>query len=243
MKVLIIEDDRPTAMSLQLLLESDGIKYDTAHLGEEGLQISKVYNGNYDLIILDLMLPDINGYEVLLRLRNNKIKTPVMILSGLTNSEQKVKGFGFGADDYVTKPFDRSELLARIHAIVRRSKGYSESVIRFDQVAINIDTRTVEVNSQPLHLTSKEYAILELLAMRKGTVLTKEMFLNHLYGGIDEPELKIIDVFVCKLRKKLSDAAGGRNYIETVWGRGYMLRENPVDADPIENVMDDAVAN
>jgi two-component system cell cycle response regulator CtrA len=171
------------------------------------------------------MLPDIDGYEVLLRLRSAKVKIPILILSGLSGSEQKIKGLGFGADDYLTKPFNRGELIARIQAIVRRSKGHSESVIRFDKVCVNLDNRTVEVESKPVHLTSKEYAILELLSMRKGTVLTKEMFLNHLYGGIDEPELKIIDVFICKLRKKLYDASNGRNYIETVWGRGYMLRE------------------
>ncbi|MEI6187980.1 MAG: response regulator transcription factor, partial [Alphaproteobacteria bacterium] len=180
---------------------------------------------DYDLIILDLMLPDIDGYEVLLRLRSAKVKIPILILSGLSGSEQKIKGLGFGADDYLTKPFNRGELIARIQAIVRRSKGHSESVIRFDKVCVNLDNRTVEVDAKTVHLTSKEYAILELLSMRKGTVLTKEMFLNHLYGGIDEPELKIIDVFICKLRKKLYDASGGRNYIETVWGRGYMLRE------------------
>ena len=171
------------------------------------------------------MLPDIDGYEVLLRLRSAKVKIPILILSGLSGSEQKIKSLGFGADDYLTKPFNRGELIARIQAIVRRSKGHSESVIRFDKVCVNLDNRTVEVDAKTVHLTSKEYAILELLSMRKGTVLTKEMFLNHLYGGIDEPELKIIDVFICKLRKKLYDASGGRNYIETVWGRGYMLRE------------------
>ncbi len=223
MRVLLIEDDKTTARSIELALASEGIVCDTAELGEEGLEIGKLYE--YCLIILDLMLPDIDGYEVLLRLRSAKVKIPILILSGLSGSEQKIKGLGFGADDYLTKPFNRGELIARIQAIVRRSKGHSESVIRFDKVCVNLDNRTVEVDSKTVHLTSKEYAILELLSMRKGTVLTKEMFLNHLYGGIDEPELKIIDVFICKLRKKLYDASGGRNYIETVWGRGYMLRE------------------
>jgi two-component system cell cycle response regulator CtrA len=223
MRVLLIEDDNVTARSIELALASEGIVCDTAELGQEGIEIGKLYD--YDLIILDLMLPDIDGYEVLLKLRSAKVKVPVLILSGLSGVEQKIKGLGFGADDYLTKPFNRGELIARIQAIVRRSKGHSESVIKFDKVCINLDNRTVEVDGKIVHLTSKEYAILELLSMRKGTVLTKEMFLNHLYGGIDEPELKIIDVFVCKLRKKLFEASGGMNYIETVWGRGYMLKD------------------
>ncbi len=223
MRVLLIEDDPSTARSVELALAAEGIICDTAELGEEGLEIGKLYD--YDIIILDLMLPDIDGYEVLLRLRSAKVKIPILILSGLSSIDQKIKGLGFGADDYLTKPFNRGELIARIQAIVRRSKGHSESVIRFDKVAINLDTRGVEVDSKIVKLTNKEYAILELLAMRKGTVLTKEMFLNHLYGGMDEPEIKIIDVFVCKLRKKLADASDGTNYIETVWGRGYMLKD------------------
>ena len=227
MRVLLVEDDNSTAMSVQLALASEGIICDACSLGQEGLEVGKLYD--YDLIILDLILPDIDGYEVLQRLRSAKVKIPVLILSGLSGAEQKIKGLGFGADDYLTKPFNRGELVARIQAIVRRSKGHSESVLRFDKVTLNLDTRIVEIDSTPVHLTSKEYAILELLAMRRGAVLTKEMFLNHLYGGIDEPELKIIDVFVCKLRKKLADASGGTNYIETVWGRGYMLKEFPME--------------
>lgn len=227
MRVLLVEDDHSTASSIELALASEGIICDVCQLGQEGLEVGKIYD--YDLIILDLILPDIDGYEVLLRLRSAKVKIPVLILSGLSSADQKIKGLGFGADDYLTKPFNRGELIARIQAIVRRSKGHSESVLRFDKVTVNLDTRIVEVDSTPVHLTSKEYAILELLAMRRGTVLTKEMFLNHLYGGIDEPELKIIDVFVCKLRKKLSDSSGGTNYIETVWGRGYMLKEYPME--------------
>ena len=225
MRVLLVEDDASTARSIELALASEGIICDKSELGEEGLEVGKIYD--YDLIILDLILPDMDGFEVLLRLRSAKVKVPVLILSGLSGPDQKIKGLGFGADDYLTKPFNRGELIARIQAIVRRSKGHSESVLRFDKVKINLDTRIVEVDGTPVHLTSKEYAILELLAMRRGTVLTKEMFLNHLYGGIDEPELKIIDVFVCKLRKKLSEASSGTNYIETVWGRGYMLKEFP----------------
>ena len=223
MRVLLVEDDASTARSIELALASEGIVCDTADLGEEGLEIGKIYD--YDIIILDLMLPDLDGYEVLRRFRAAKVKTPILILSGLSAPDQKIKGLGFGADDYLTKPFNKGELIARIQAIVRRSKGHSESIIRTGKLAVNLDTRTVTIDEDIIHLTSKEYGILELLSLRKSSTLTKEMFLNHLYGGIDEPELKIIDVFVCKLRKKLSDASGGENYIETVWGRGYVLKD------------------
>jgi two-component system cell cycle response regulator CtrA len=192
-------------------------------LGEEGIDLAKLYD--YDLILLDLNLPDMNGHEVLRQLRLARVETPILILSGSDDSENKLKGFGFGADDYMTKPFHREELVARIHAIIRRSKGHAQSVIRTGEINVNLDAKTVDVNGQMVHLTGKEYQMLELLSLRKGTTLTKEMFLNHLYGGMDEPELKIIDVFICKLRKKLAEATGGHNHIETVWGRGYVLRE------------------
>ncbi|MFL5175923.1 MAG: response regulator transcription factor CtrA [Microvirga sp.] len=223
MRVLLIEDDASVAASVELMLKSENFNTYTTDLGEEGVDLGKLYD--YDIILLDLNLPDMSGYEVLRSLRVAKVKTPILILSGMAGIEDKVKGLGFGADDYLTKPFHKDELVARIHAIVRRSKGHSESVIKTGKLTVNLDTRTVEVENQPLHLTGKEYGILELLSLRKGTTLTKEMFLNHLYGGMDEPELKIIDVFICKLRKKLSLACGGANYIETVWGRGYVLRE------------------
>ena len=223
MRVLLVEDDTTVARSIELMLRGEGYIVDSTDLGEDGLEIGKLYD--YDIIILDLMLPDIDGYEVLRRLRAARITTPILILSGLTELDHKLKGLGFGADDYLTKPFDRRELVARLQAIVRRSKGHSDSVIRTGRLTVNLDTRTVEIDNQPLHLTGKEYGILELLSLRKGTTLTKEMFLNHLYGGMDEPELKIIDVFVCKLRKKLANATNGENYIETVWGRGYVLRD------------------
>ena len=228
MRVLLIEDDSATARGIELMLETEKFNTYTTDLGEEGLDLGKLYD--YDIILLDLNLPDMHGYVVLKRLRSSKIETPILILSGMSEPDDKVKGLGFGADDYLTKPFDRRELVARIHAIVRRSKGHSQSVINTGKLTINLDTKAVEVEGQRLHLTGKEYAMLELLSLRKGTTLTKEMFLNHLYGGMDEPELKIIDVFICKLRKKLANASEGRNFIETVWGRGYVLRE-PHEAD------------
>ena len=223
MRVLLVEDDPATSKSIQMMLEGSGIVVDSTDLGEDGLEIGRLYE--YDLIILDLMLPDMNGLEVLRRLRDSKIDTPVLILSGLDGPDKKIKGLRTGADDYLTKPFDKGELMARVQAIVRRSQGHSQSIIKTGKLAVNLDARTVEVDGRILHLTGKEYGILELLSLRKGTTLTKEMFLNHLYNGIDEPELKIIDVFICKLRKKLATATDGDNYIETVWGRGYVLRD------------------
>ncbi|WP_340108728.1 response regulator transcription factor CtrA [Pikeienuella sp. HZG-20] len=223
MRVLLIEDDQSTSRSIELMLAKANLNvYATDH-GEEGIDLAKLYD--YDLILLDLNLPDMTGYDVLKALRAAKIATPILILSGMSDTDDKLRGFGFGADDYMTKPFNRDELIARIHAIVRRSKGHAQSIIATGEVSVNLDAKTVEVAGTPVHLTGKEYQMLELLSLRKGTTLTKEMFLNHLYGGMDEPELKIIDVFICKLRKKLSAANGGQNYIETVWGRGYVLRD------------------
>jgi two-component system cell cycle response regulator CtrA len=223
MRVLLIEDDVTTSAKIEVMLQNEGIVCDVADLGEDGLQQGKLYD--YDIIILDLLLPDMDGYDVLRRLRAARVRTPVLILSGLDALNDKVKGLGFGADDFLTKPFDHRELLARIQAIIRRSKGHPDSTMRTGKLLVNLGSRTVTVDDQPLHLTIKEYGILELLSLRKGTTLTKDMFLNHLYGGMDEPELKIIDVFVCKLRKKLAQATGGEHYIETVWGRGYALRD------------------
>jgi two-component system cell cycle response regulator CtrA len=223
MRVLLIEDDRTTAQSIELMLKSENFNIYTTDLGEEGIDLGKLYD--YDIILLDLNLPDISGFEVLRSLRVSKVKTPILVLSGRTGKEDKVNGLGFGADDYMTKPFHKDELVARIHAIVRRSKGHAQSVVITGDLSVNLDAKTVEISGAHVHLTGKEYQILELLSLRKGTMLTKEMFLNNLYGGMDEPEIKIIDVFICKLRKKLAIASNGKDYIETVWGRGYALRE------------------
>lgn len=229
MRILLVEDDPTTAKSIELMLGHANLNVYTTDLGEEGIDLAKLYD--YDLILLDLNLPDLNGYEVLRQLRVARIDTPILILSGEDETQSKIKGFGFGADDYLTKPFHRDELVARIHAIIRRSKGHAQSIIKTGKVSVNLDAKTVEVDGKPVHLTGKEYQMLELLSLRKGTTLTKEMFLNHLYGGMDEPELKIIDVFICKLRKKLSEATADGSYIETVWGRGYVLRDPEPVAD------------
>ena len=223
MRILLVEDDPTTSRSIELMLTHANLNVYCTDMGEDGVDLAKLYD--YDLILLDLNLPDMSGHEVLRQIRLARIDTPILILSGSDDTENKLKGFGFGADDYMTKPFHREELVARIHAIIRRSKGHSQSVIRTGRVAVNLDAKTVDVEGKSVHLTGKEYQMFELLSLRKGTTLTKEMFLNHLYGGMDEPELKIIDVFICKLRKKLAEATEGANYIETVWGRGYVLRD------------------
>lgn len=226
MRVLLIEPDQATSHSVELMLLSESMNVYTTDVGEEGVDLAKLYD--YDIVLLELNLPDMSGYEVIRTLRNAKVKTPIMVLSGLSKLEDKVRGLGLGADDYMSKPFHKDELVARVHSIVRRSKGHAESVVKVGDLAVNLDAKSCSVRGQKIHLTGKEYQMMELLALRNGTVLTKEMFLNHIYGGMDEPELKIIDVFICKLRKKLANAdlatgGSGKQPIETVWGRGYVL--------------------
>jgi two-component system cell cycle response regulator CtrA len=228
MRALVIEDDPVSARLIEQALKTENMISEPADCGEDGIELAKLYD--FDIIVLDLRLPDMEGYEVVRRLRAARIQTPILILSGRSDPTDKVRGLMGGADDYLTKPFNKAELVARIQAIVRRSKGHAESIIRTGKLQLNMDARSVEADGRRLHVTGKEYSILELLSLRKGTTLTKEMFLDHLYGGMDEPELKIIDVFICKLRKKLAEATGGEHYIETVWGRGYVLK----DPEPVE---------
>lgn len=229
MRVLLVEDDPTTSRSIEMMLTHSDFNVYSTDLGEDAIELSKLYD--YDLILLDLNLPDMAGLDVLRQVRLARIDTPILILTGDSDTNTKLRGFGGGAHDYLTKPFHREELVARIHAIIRRSKGHAQSVIRTGRMSVNLDAKTVEVEGKAVHLTGKEYQMLELLSLRKGTTLTKEMFLNHLYGGMDEPELKIIDVFICKLRKKLIEATEGENYIDTVWGRGYVLRDPAIKSD------------
>lgn len=241
MRILQIEDDAPTALATELMLKSEGFNVYTTDLGEEGVDLGKLYD--YDIIMLDLTLPDLNGFEVIRQLRLGRVRTPILVLCALAGIEDKVKALGMGADDYMTKPFHKDELVARIHAIVRRSKGHAQSVVAVGDLVLNLDTKTVSVSGQVLALTGKEYQMLELMALRKGSLITKEMFLNHLYGGMDEPEIKIIDVFICKLRKKMGQL-GVRDLLDTVWGRGYVLRspgevESPSLAPEVRSMVDE----
>ena len=223
MRILMIEDDPGVVKSVELMLGQVGYEVHATDLGHQGAELAKLHE--YDLVILDLDLPDTNGHSVLRELRSANVDTPVLILSGRSGMDDRIEGLGSGADDYLPKPFHKEELIARIEAVIRRAKVSPQTLIKVGNLAVNLDTQTVEVNGQRVGLTGKEYAILELLARRKGAVLSREMLMNQLYSGIDEPEPKILDVYMCKIRKKIADADRGRNYIETVWGRGYMLRE------------------
>ncbi|OGG54354.1 DNA-binding response regulator [Candidatus Kaiserbacteria bacterium RIFCSPHIGHO2_02_FULL_55_25] len=231
MRVLLVEDDAATAQAIELRLRDVAMNVHTTDLGQEAVDLAKLYT--YDIVLLELNLPDISGFEVLTSLRRSRVMTPIMIVSGLAGIEDKVRGLELGADDYLTKPFHMDELIARIGAIVRRSKGGATSLITVGDLTVNLNTKIVLVRGNRVHLTHKEYQMLELLAIRRGTTLTKEMFLNHLYNGMDEPELKIIEVFICKLRKKLAANAGGANFVETIWGRGYVLLEPEADEEAI----------
>jgi two-component system cell cycle response regulator CtrA len=223
MRALVVEDDAVTAKLIRVAIEPDNFVVEATDTGEDALELSKLYD--FDIIILDLRLPDMDGIEVVRRMRAAQVRAPVLILSGIDDRQEKVRGLVCGADDYLTKPFDKGELTARLQAIVRRSKGHAASVIRTGRMTVDLSARTVQIDGKPLHVTAKEYGILELLSLRKGMALTKEMFLDHLYGGMDEPEQKIVDVFICKLRKKIAALTGEEHGIATVWGRGYMLNE------------------
>ncbi len=222
MRVLLIEDDQTLADSLVLFLKKHGFNVDHSLTGEEGLEFIDLYN--YELILLDLILPDMSGDEVLQKVRKLKKDIPILILSGIDNPTTKINNLNTGADDYITKPFNSDELLARITAIIRRSRGFSESAVPIDNnLVVNLTKQSLVYKDNIVDLTKKEYFLFELLALRKGTVVDKATILDQLYSGLDEePERKIIDVFVCKVRKKVANITN-KNYIKTIWGRGYMI--------------------
>jgi two-component system cell cycle response regulator CtrA len=227
MRLLIIEDEDFIACRIKSACVADGIVCHIANNGNDGMEM--LYFQDYDIAILDLMLPDMNGFNVLDQIKQMKKNVPVVVLSGLDSIDNKIKCLSNGADDYLTKPFDKMELLARVHAVTRRSRGVCSSIVDIGPLSLNFVSRTVSVCGMEIPLTSKEYSTLELLVLRKGSIITKEAFLNHIYGGMDEPDLKIVDVFICKLRRKMADASGGLNLIDTIWGRGYTIKEHTVD--------------
>ena len=221
MRILLVEDDKNLARDIPFVLEAKSFHVDEADRAEDALHLTSSYN--YEAIILDLNLPDMRGDEVLMNLRKKKNLTPVLVMSSENAIEARLSCFEQGANDYLIKPFHARELVARMHALVRRSNGHAESVLKFGDLELNLLSRMVSVGGMPLNLTRKEYEMLELLCLRQGSIVTKEHFLDHLYGGMDEPETEIIDVFICKLRKKMAHSKAAESLIKTVWGRGYRI--------------------
>jgi two-component system cell cycle response regulator CtrA len=231
MNILIIEDDKAVARSIALAVKDEGHIYNICNTAEEGL--NAVREGDYDALILDINLPDSDGFQLTKTIRRQNMPIPILVVSGRTSVTDKVVALRSGADGYLTKPFDRQELVANLTAIVRRSNGHVNSKITTGPIVLDLERHEVTVGDKRVSLTKKEYHIMELLSIRKGSTLTKAHFINHLYSGIDEPESKIIDVFICKLRSKLNTYTGGKNYIHTVWGHGYVLRdEEAKDLEP-----------
>lgn len=220
MRILNVESSADS-MSIELALRAEGFNVYTTDLGEEAVDLVKIYN--YDLIVLDPRLPDLDGLDVLRMIRAAKVPTPVIIVSGIGSIEAKIRLFESGADDYLVKPYHRSELIARIHAVIRRTNGHAQSIMQVGPIALDLASRTLKANGRRIHLTGREYQMFEIMVLRRGTTLTKQFFLDHLYGGMDEPEIKIVDVYVCKMRKKLADAGVKPSLIQTVWGRGYKI--------------------
>lgn len=223
MRVLLVENDRILSQSVELMLSAEGVAVHTSDHGEEGADLARIYN--YDVVLLGGELKDIPSLSALRTMRAAKVNTPVIVLSVPREVGGKVQFFDAGADDFLSKPFHKDELLARIYAVVRRSRGHATSAITVGDIKVDMPAKEVWVCGRKIHLTGREYQMMELLAMRSGSVLTKEAFFNQIYGGMDEPEIKIVDVFICKLRKKLKDAGADPQHIQTVWGRGYVLRD------------------
>ncbi len=234
MRILLIEDDSATAQSICLMLRSEGLIVHDRQKGSEGLHLAR--EGAYDMILLDLNLPDMSGYDLIKILRKERVGTPIIIISGLAGIQDQVKGLGIGADAYITKPFHKDLLVANMYAVIRRVRGHTRSVIEVGGLELNINEKSFKVDGSGLNLTSKEYALLELLTLRAGAVVTKTAILTHLYPEGRYPEEKIIDVFVSKVRKKISRLSGGVEYIGTIWGKGYTLRD-PAAANPAQHAV------
>lgn len=225
MRALIVADDATAGKNIQEILAKENFVCDTAGFDDDGVAVAKLYD--YDIILVDASAANIAGCRLVQRLRTAGVRTPVLVMAAAVSVEQKIEYFGLGADDFLTKPWDNRELVARIKAVIRRSNGHPHSEICIGKLVVNLDTWVASVGDKPVPLTKTEYRLLELLSLRKGAILTKEIFLDHLYGGVDEPGSKIIDIYICKLRQKLSDATGGEHYIETAYGRGYVMRDPP----------------
>jgi len=215
MRILIVEDEPDLLASLAQALREEGYAIDTAPDGEEGLY--KAENWPYDLIVLDAMLPRLDGLQLLARLRKKK-KTPVLMLTARDQSADRVRGLDSGADDYVTKPFDLPELLARLRALIRRTSGETVTQIQLGEVVLDTAARTLTHSGKPIALTAREYALVEYLALHRGEVITRTILYEHLFDQNDESLSNLLDVHVSNIRKKV-----GHDFITTRRGHGYSI--------------------
>lgn len=216
MRVLVVEDEVDLARSLRRALQEDGLAVDVAHDGESGLYQAESID--YDAILLDLMLPRLDGWEVLKRLRKKK-STPVLVLTARDAVVDKVKGLNTGADDYLTKPFELQELLARVRALVRRSAGKPSPILKLGDLEIDSAARLVKRDGKEVDLTPKEYALVELLVLHRGELVTRTMIYEHIYDDADDSLSNVVDVYVSNVRRKL-----GKDFVETRRGEGYIVR-------------------
>ncbi len=222
MRVLVVEDESSLAELIKEGLEDEGYSIDLAYDGEEGFDLAA--NEPYDVIVLDIMLPKKDGFEIVRDLRSKGVKTPVLMLTAKSTTEDKVLGLNSGADDYLTKPFSFDELLARIRALLRRSFGEVESIVRISDLELNINTHEVKRSGKPIELTSKEYALLEYLVLNKNKLLSRMDIVEHIYDYSYDYDSNVVDVLVARLRRKI-DRGFDEKLIHTVRGVGYMVKE------------------
>ncbi|MSQ94520.1 MAG: response regulator transcription factor [Gemmataceae bacterium] len=227
MRILLVEDHKPLSRALKRGLEEEGFAVDLAENGEEA--DFKVRSSTYDVVVLDLMLPKIDGLTLLKNWRKEGIKTHILILTAKDTTEDKVKGLDLGADDYLTKPFQLGELLARLRALVRRSHQVKDPVLRVHDLEIDTSARSVKRAGKTIHLTPREYALLQFLAFHRGKVVTRTMIWEHLYDEYDENTSNVVDVYIRYLRTKV-DHDFDTKLIMTRWGEGYMLRGEDEDS-------------
>lgn len=221
MRVLLVEDHKPLSRALKRGLEEEGFAVD---IGEDGDEADyKARSATYDVIILDLMLPKVDGLTLLKKWRKDGIETHVLVLTAKDTTQDKVKGLDLGADDYLTKPFQLEELLARLRVLVRRSHQVKDPVLRVHDLEIDTSARTVKRGGSMVHLTPREFALLQFLAFHRGKVVTRTMIWEHLYDEYDENTSNVVDVYIRYLRTKI-DKGHTKPLILTRWGEGYMLR-------------------
>jgi len=221
-RILIVEDEKKVAAFIKKGLEEETYAVDVAYDGEDGLHMG--VENQYDLIILDLMLPIIDGLNVLSRLREKKVETPILLLTAKDSVEDKVTGLNSGADDYLTKPFAFSELLARIRVLLRRGKAETKTVLQIDGLSLDLVSHKVKRNDEEIELTGKEYSLLEYFMRNQGKVLTRTMIAEHVWDYNFDTFTNVIDVYVNHLRKKI-DKGYPEKLLHTLRGVGYIMKE------------------